>query len=328
MGTVAHVTGWIGAARREAILARHHRVEATDLLLGLLAQGGEIAELLGACGITLSAARTQAIHLDDEDMTRAGITVPGTLRPARIPVGALTGQDAIDIDLSPAAEEVVWERRGKTRTDVQSLLALTDGPDSDSSRLLAALGVDVLALRTQLGSQLGSQPSRGGRARDGSQAVVVPVPSEYRDEGMEHARRVSRFISEQPDRLRELLADPDHLASWRSLVGTVTRDGDDLLTEAEGRSGTVRSRHRLVRRAEYLDWREDIESGRYTGQLGCVHRLEVRTAPGGAQVGLTLMLRSFGPVGRALAPVVRPWSGFGLRDGLARIAALAADQPS
>lgn len=37
------------------------------------------------------------------------------------------------------------------------------------------------------------------------------------------------------------------------------------------------------------------------------------------------MVRSFGPVGRLLAPVVRPWSGIGLGDGLARMAALAAE---
>ena len=54
-------------------------------------------------------------------------------------------------------------------------------------------------------------------------------------------------------------------------------------------------------------------------------RLDDEDLARGSRASLTLMVRSFGPVGRLLAPVVRPWSGIGLGDGLARMAALAAE---
>ena len=107
MSTCTHIWTWLSAARSEALLARHPRIEETDLLLGLLAQGGPVARTLGAAGVGLARARSAATDLDDADLAGANIPVPRGLRPQRLLVSLAVVQADVDLDLAPGAEDVV-----------------------------------------------------------------------------------------------------------------------------------------------------------------------------------------------------------------------------
>ena len=69
MSTCTHIWTWLSAARSEAILARHPRIEETDLLLGLLAQGGPVARTLGAAGVGLRPPPALAAGSAQEDLS-------------------------------------------------------------------------------------------------------------------------------------------------------------------------------------------------------------------------------------------------------------------
>ncbi|WP_172193461.1 Clp protease N-terminal domain-containing protein [Actinomyces faecalis] len=60
MRTFSFMLSWVTASRTEALLARHRQIEEIDLLLGLLAQGGTVAQLLGRRGVSLETARRGA----------------------------------------------------------------------------------------------------------------------------------------------------------------------------------------------------------------------------------------------------------------------------
>lgn len=81
MSTCTHIWTWLSAARSEAILVRHPRIEETDLLLGLLAQGGPVARTLGAAGVGLARARSAATDLDDADLAGRTSRCPGDCAP-------------------------------------------------------------------------------------------------------------------------------------------------------------------------------------------------------------------------------------------------------
>ena len=89
MSTFSFVISWLSASRIEALLARHRQVEETDLLLGLLAQGGAVAQLLGRQGVSLEAARRSAQEVEDADLRQIGITLVEGVRPRRLEAGAV-----------------------------------------------------------------------------------------------------------------------------------------------------------------------------------------------------------------------------------------------
>ena len=319
MSTCTHIWTWLSAARSEAILARHPRIEETDLLLGLLAQGGPVARTLGAAGVGLARARSAATDLDDADLAGANIPVPRGLRPRRLLVSLAVVQADVDLDLAPGAEDVVFERRGRVRSDRQALLALTAGPRTASSRLLDHLGVDVPELRRRL--------KTGARERVAG-ARTVPVPRDLRREGMERALRLDHFVCAPPEVLRGILTDPDRLGQWMELgTGAVVESGAGrVVTEWRRGRRAVRLRHSLACEGESIVWREEVLTGRWAGRLSTVRRIDLKDVDGGALVRLTLFTRAFGLLGRALAPAFgnRRW-GFGMRQQLMVVAGLAAD---
>ncbi len=145
-----HVLTWMAAARSEAILSRHLRIEETDLLLGLLAQGGQVAQLLGARGVSLVRARQGAADLDDTDLAQVGVRLPEGLRPPRLGADHAVAAAHADPQLAPGTKEVVYERRGKVRTDLQALQVMVGREQSGTVRLLRHLGVDLERLRARL----------------------------------------------------------------------------------------------------------------------------------------------------------------------------------
>ena len=319
MSTCTHIWTWLSAARSEALLARHPRIEETDLLLGLLAQGGPVARTLGAAGVGLVRARSAATDLDDADLAGANIAVPRGLRPRRLLMSLAAVQANVDLDLAPGAEDVVFERRGRVRSDRQALLALTAGPRTASSRLLDRLGVDVPELRRRLRARARERVA-GARA--------VPVPQDLRREGMERAWRLDHFVCAPPEVLRGILTDPDRLGQWMELgTDVVVESGAGrVVTEWHRGRRTVRLRHNLTCEGQSVVWREEVLTGRWAGRLSTVRRIDLEGVDGGTLVRLTLLTRTFGLLGRVLAPVFgNPRWGFGMRQQLMVVAGLAAD---
>ena len=282
MSTCTHIWTWLSAARSEAILARHPRIEETDLLLGLLAQGGPVARTLGAAGVGLARARSAATDLDDADLAGANIPVPRGLRPRRLLVSLAVVQADVDLDLAPGAEDVFFERRGRVRSDRQALLALTAGPRTASSRLLDHLGVDVPELRRRL--------KTGARERVAG-ARTVPVPRDLRREGMERARCLDHFVCAPPEVLRGILSDPDRLGQWVALgAGAVVESGAGrVVTEWRRGRRTVRLRHSLACEGESIVCRPalhgaaDRPEGRRRRRARAPHPLHPGLRPSGTR---------------------------------------------
>ena len=82
MAPMDHYLTWVNAAWSEAARLRHRQIEPEHLLLGLIAQGGRAAAILGAHGVTLARARTAVDALADADLARVGIRLPEGMRPA------------------------------------------------------------------------------------------------------------------------------------------------------------------------------------------------------------------------------------------------------
>jgi hypothetical protein len=60
------------AAQREASRLGHETIGPEHLLLGLVAQGGRAAEVLGELGIGLGRARAELRRVQAEDLARSG----------------------------------------------------------------------------------------------------------------------------------------------------------------------------------------------------------------------------------------------------------------
>lgn len=318
MTDYCHISTWMAGARSEAILSRHTQIEQTDLLLGLLAQGGAVAQLLGAQGVSLARARQGLAELDDADLAQVGIHVPQGLRPPRLEADHAIVAKHADLPWSPGAEAIVFERRGKVRTDLQALQVMLGAEESDVVRLLAHLGVDLERVRAHL-RQTSPQPAAVDR---------VPVPLAYHQEGIDTALRCQRFVSAPDDLVRRVLSDPTHLGKWLVAGAQVLRSdaGGAWTQHGRGRRSMV-LHHRLAGvPGGQVVWRSEIDSGRRRGQLLAARSLELTPAPGGTLVGLTLLTRSFGVTGKMLRPVTRMWAPFGLRHQLATIAPLIADR--
>lgn len=321
MSFYPHVLTWLAAARSEALLARHLQIEETDLFLGLLAQGGEVAQALGAQGISLARARQAAAELDDSDMAAVGLKVPQGVRPARLRgAQAVTGQE-VDLDLSEAAAQVVFEHQGKVRSGWQALGSLLQPPASRTARLLEHLGVpgeDLWAGREQ------GAPDPDRVVRD------VPVPQPYREQGMQRALCCRRFVSAPPQLLQQLVAQPDLLPQWLLGTGQVSRlEEGRVVFSPQGRHGQLRGRLGLrlrQERPEVQAWEQYACSGRYAGILVSVHSLRLVPAPGGTQAELTRMTRGFGLLGHLVAPVSHRLLRLAMCNQLIMLAALAADE--
>ncbi|WP_194949582.1 SRPBCC family protein [Actinomyces trachealis] len=321
MSFYPHVLTWLAAARSEALLARHLQIEELDLFLGLLAQGGEVAQTLGAHGVSLARARQAAAELDDADLAAVGIKVAPGLRPTRLRgAAAVTGQEA-DLDLSDAATQFVFERQGKVRSDRMTLRSLLNPPTSSTARLLTSLGVPVADLLTTVEQMA---PSRDRVVQD------VPVPQNYRQQGLQRALRCRRFVSAPPERLQRLVARSELLPQWLLGDSQVAELGEGhLVVSLQGRQGRSRGQLELRLCQEQpglLAWEQYVHGVRYSGDLAGVHSLRLAPAPGGTLVELTRVTRGFGRLGWLVAPVSHRLFRLAVCNQLIMLAALAADE--
>jgi ATP-dependent Clp protease ATP-binding subunit ClpC len=126
----------LAAAEREARTLRHDHIGTEHLLLGVLAQTGEVgAQALGALGVTLGEARAQVMRI---------VGLPDGPSPPQLPITpparhALAGalREAIELGRTTPGPEHV-------------LLALLRERDGVAVRVLLGAGVDPRRLREEV----------------------------------------------------------------------------------------------------------------------------------------------------------------------------------
>lgn len=319
--TMSHYSTWMSASMAEAARLRHREIEPEHLLLGLIAQGGIAARLLGSHGVTLARARAAVDELADADLATVGIHLPDGLRPAPLsPADLHTGTDHGRLRLSSGSEALVERGSGPTTTSLEALRALTSG-NGPASRLLQHLEVDLTDLRLELetaGAQ-GAAPAdpHGGRPR---------TTQDYAAYGLDRVLCAERFVSAPPSELAALLGDPESLRLWAVSGQDVVEQRDDGIVERQtSRRGTVLMRWRLEDRQEgRVVWSCTMASGRYDGTTGFVRDIRLVAAPGGTLVHLSLAHRTFGRLGPVAYRLSWRWTRLGLEHALISIARAVA----
>ncbi|MDO4242562.1 MAG: SRPBCC family protein [Actinomyces sp.] len=314
---MSHYITWMNASTAETARLRHREIEPEHLLLGLLAQGGAAAALLGRHGVTLARARKAVDELADADLARVGIEVPEGLRPAPLPIGELAAGRARDsIPLSARAEALV---KAEHATSMAALVSLTASEHAAASRILEHLGVDLAGLRAQLDT--------AAREEGGVRSSTPRMTGEYARYGLDRVLSMERFISAPVEQVAALLADPARLAQW-AVDGdqVVERLDDGLLERNRTRRGTVLVRWRLEDRGQdRVIWSCTLANGRYDGETRIVRDIELAEAPGGTLVRLHLAHRTVGLLGKFIYRIVWRWTRMGLANTLTAIARAAAE---
>jgi uncharacterized protein YndB with AHSA1/START domain len=286
------------AARREASRLGHETVGAEHVLLGLVAQGGRAAEVLGALGVDLETVRTQLRRLQGEDLAALGIDRPALAEPP-----AFSPDERARMPMTPSAEAALEaaERERKARGHdalgpEHVLLALLADADGLAGRALRGLGVTTDGVEREL-----LAPRRPPAAPDAERKPLVRVAAE-------------RYTAASPECVWEVLSDPDRLPEW-----TLAEDAEALSGSGLGQRvrfhHTVRGRPVEAERTvdlwepgERIGWRMDARTkgGRRTEVLR-ERGFEVALEPDGdgTRVRLEFLYAPSG-LGRLATPVARP----------------------
>ncbi|WKR21616.1 SRPBCC family protein [Actinomyces israelii] len=323
MPHINHYLTWVNATSSEAVRLRHRQIEPEHLLLGLIAQGGRAAAILGAHGVTLARARAAVDELADADLARVGIRLPEGLRPEPLAAGDLiAGPGAGEIPVSRAATEALdTAGRGPAGDPgIRVLLALTARTQSPAARLLTHCDVDVTAVRTQ---------AEAARARPEPAPGRYRLTDEYASYGLDRELSQERFVSVPAADLAALLSDPAGLTRWavpREELVELRADG--AVQQAAGRCRTGRMRWRLEEAAPgRIVWSCTAASGPRDGEVCLVRDLALTRAPGGTRVRLTLAHRTWGRFGPVVYRASWRWIRLGAGQTLTGIARAGAELP-
>lgn len=316
----AHLWSWMTCARHEAGRLRHPEIDTDHLLLGLLAQGGEAAALLGRHGVSLANARRAMHEVSAADLAALGIDA--TAIPASAQSPDQESQELADygeIPLSGQVQQIASDRRKDFGTSLSALRSLLEVEGGAPTRMLARLDVDMERLRAELAAQEECQRrSPGGAFVDHS--LLQETPSV--------ALGLSRFISAPPELVHAVLADPRMLTGWALLPQEVhEQDSDGLVSVHHSRN---RHRH-LALRWRRLDsgpdsvcWVKTFLSGPYDGQTHSYDSFVLRPAPGGCELTFTRAYRIWRLSGRLLHPVTRRLTRIGMVNAFGAIARTVA----
>lgn len=307
---------WANASWREAARVGVREVDTEHLYLGLLALGGAAARLLGSHGVTLASARERVRDAQAADLRSLGIDPDPLLLPPR----QLREIGHPDLVFTPAARRIVDARHPDTYACLVELLKQADAP----RRLLAADGV--------LPNDLVAELKEGSDDALAAETVpptpgLLPPPAQ--------AQRVGRFVSTPPGRLADLLADPQSLAWWAyDPDGVEVFDGGEQV-RLHKRSASFTIRFHLTRRAHgtggdahTVTWLQEMTDGPNAGEPLRSDTFTMTAAPGGCELVHTCETRSFGALGRVIAPVTRALTGRGLTFTVTTIAYAAAETPN
>lgn len=316
---IHHLWTWQNAAWREAARLRHPEIDLDHLYLGLLAQGGTAAQLLGRSGITLASAREAVRDLTAAELAGSGIDARTELQPPPRSTAQLHRGAVGDIPLSQRARELAGTARS-VRTSLMTLRALLDEPSGRVPHLLTRNGVDPDAVRTGTAVE---GDDRGSAEPVEADPALLPRPR--------CAVRYRQYVSAAPADVADVIADPDVLTTWAVRPeDVVQRDGQEVRTRS-GRGSKAMTLRWTVERSTGPDgpvvtWRRSITGGPHEGQPQAYDRFELRPQDLGSVVIRTQGLRTWGSLGRLLAPVKARLVGLGMPVASQNIAYAVADR--
>lgn len=315
---IHHLWTWQNAAWREAARLRHPEIDLDHLYLGLLAQGGTAARLLGSHGITLASAREAVRDSTAAELARLGIDARALVQPPPRSTAQLHHGAVGDIPLSQRARQFGVTARS-VRTDLATLRALLDEPSGRVRRLLAWDGADPDAVRT------GTQVEASGRAAELVEADPALLPRPHR------AVRYRQYVSAVTDEVADVVADPDVLTTWAVRPEDVIGGGGQDVRTRSGRASEELTLRWTVERSSgpggpVVTWRQTITGGPHDGQPLGYDRFDLRPQGSGTEVVRTRGLRTWRPLGRLLAPVTARLVGLGMPVASQDIAYAVADR--
>ncbi|MBW3069149.1 hypothetical protein GZ998_06450 [Actinomyces sp. 594] len=315
-----HLWSWISCARHEAGRLQHPEIDIDHLLLGLLAQGGEAAALLGAHGVTLANARRAMHEVAAADLAALGIdaaAIPASLQSPGQEAQRLA--DSGDIPLSGQAQQFAHDRRNDFSTSLSALKSLLGLDGGAPMRILAHLDVNTERLRADLDTHEEVTCGTPG---------VAKVDHDLLPETPSAALRLSRFISAPPEQVHAVLADPGMLTGWAVLPAEVCeRYPDGIVSQHRSRNRrrqlNLRWRH-LELGTDTMCWVKTILTGPYDGQTHSYDGFVLRPAPGGCELTFTRAYRVWRLSGRLLHPAIRRLTRIGMVNTLGAIARTVA----
>ncbi|WP_136313618.1 SRPBCC family protein [Actinomyces procaprae] len=320
MSTTTHLLALITCSWHEAGRLRHPEVDLDHLLLGLLAEGGAAAALLGAHGVTLANARGAIRDVADADLAAIGVDV--SAMPQNLPesVGTEPLANFGEIPMSARAEQLVNDRNTSFKTSLSALQALLG--TEVAIRPLVLLGVDPDHLRNDVAAYKQRRPNPVARR------AGVMVDHTLLAEQPSAAERLSRFISAPPAQVHGVLADPSLLSSWAVLATEIraTRP-DGIITRSGSRSG---SRHMDLRWRRFeptpdsVVWVKTMLNGPAPGRGIAYDRFDLAPAPGGCALTFTRAHRIWNLSGRLLHPVTQRLTRIGMVTALGALARTVA----
>lgn len=325
-----HYLTWVNAAWSEAARLRHRQIEPEHLLLGLIAQGGRAAAILGAHGVTLARARTAVDALADADLARVGIRLPEGLRPEPLSASDLiAGPGSGEIPMSQAATELVdTVGRGAGDPGLRVLLALTARPQTPIARLVDYCGADAAVLCADA-ARAEAELSELSELSESSESTAhrYRLTDEYASYGLDRVLSQERFVSVPAADLAALLSDPAGLTQWavpREELVELRADG--VVQRVDGRRQRGRVRWRLEKTSPgRIVWSCTAASGPHDGEVLLVRDLRLAEAPGGARLRLILAHRTWGRFGPIVYWFSWRWIRLGVAQMLTGIARAAAE---
>lgn len=292
---------WMTAAWREAQRAGAPETDIDHLYLGLIAIGGSAARLLGRHGISLESARRRVAESQDADLASLGIDASG-VRPPRVP--PLQAMISRTLPTTKPAEALLT--RALKGSDTYDLLkTLLEEPSGVTRRLVHADGVTPQDLAP--GLREGAEDPFSPETVDADPALLS-APA--------RAQRLTRFLPVPAARAAEALSESDSLSWWAydPEKSQVSADGERVTHRHGQKTMTLRLHHtrHQVDDTHVVTWLQEALDGPHAGQVLLYDRFEFSPAPGGCVMTRTAGRRSFGILGRLLAPVNDRLSGLGM----------------
>lgn len=311
---------WQNASWREAARLRHPEIDLDHLYLGLIAQGGNAAQVLGAHGLTLTSAREAVRDLSADELAGLGIDVRTLRQPPPRGTAQLHHGAVGDIPLSERAREFAVTARS-VRTNLATLHALLDEPSGRVRRLLIWDGADPDAVLRTAAQREGSD--RGFAELVEADPDLLPRPH--------RAVRYRQYVSAAPLDVAEVIADPEVLTSWAVESEDVVRgDGQVVLTRHGQGSRSMTLRWTVERSVEahrpVVTWRQTITGGPRDGEPLAYDRFDLSPQGPGSEVTRTCGVRTWRLLGRLLGPVTVRLTGLGMPVAMQNIACAVADR--
>lgn len=301
-----------GAALQGSLRVRAQAVDLDHLYLGVIAVGGAAARRLGRHGISLTSARQAVRDTQTSDLVSLGIDVaaPEPLADHAVP--------NVPWETTARAGSVVREI-AKAASTTGALKVLLGEPSGIVRRLVEADGVDPEAMIAEL------------RTAPADPQVVhnVPLDSSLLP-GPGRAQQLTHFVSAPPSEVVDALTDLAVLirTSYDEHQSSALPGNESV--ELRRRSKTMTVRHDISQctdgDTEVVTWRYTMTSGERDGEPLRYERFEVRCAPGGTEVTHTSGRRTFGMLGRLMAPLTSPFVAGGLRHNTYRLSAAVSER--